>query len=166
MIVCTHGDVDNFCKSRYMVPVCKHDGNIEDYSGICRILVTDSDFTEKDYYLKKSEMLSRGIELVSTRYEDSEFVSQLIVDNLEKNRRTKHGGRCKFGFQNIDGELRLTEKGRVVVKKIFELRDAGCPYQVIREAAEVRHPDGRKMAVSTIQFILKNRSAYTEWLGE
>ena len=162
MIVCTHGNVDNFCKSRYMIPVCKHDGSIEDYSGVCRILVTDSDFSEKEYYSMKTKMLSRGVELVSTRYEDSEVVSQVIVDSLEKNRHGKNGGRCKFGFQNINGEVKLTEKGGAVVKRIFELRDAGCTYHTIRKDSDVRHPDGRMLAVSTIQVILENRKVYEE----
>lgn len=164
MIVCTHGNVDNFCRNRYMVPVCRYEGNIEDYSGVCRILVTDSVISEREYYSLKSKMLSQGVELVSTLYEDSEFVSQIIVENLEKNRREKHGGRYKFGFQNVDGELKLTEKGRAVVKRIFELRDAGCSYHTIRRDVGVRHLDGRMLAVSTIQIILENRKVYEKEL--
>lgn len=160
MIVCTHGNVDSFCKSRYMIPVSRHDGDIEDYTGVCRILVTDSEISEKEYYLLKSKMLAKGIELVSTRHEDSEIVSQFIVDGLRKNHRGKHGGRYKFGFQNIDGELKLTERGRAVVSRIFELRDAGCSYHTIRDDSDVRHPDGRMLAVSTIQIILENRKVY------
>ena len=162
MLVCTHGEVDSFCKSRNMIPVSRYEGDIEDYSGVCRILVTDSEFTEKEYYYKKSKMLAKGVELVSTRYEDSEFVSQLIIDGLEKSRREKHGGRYKFGFQNINGEPKLTEKGRAVVERIFELRDAGCSYHRIRDDVGVRHLDGRIMAISTIQIILGNRKVYEE----
>ena len=160
MIVCANGRVDDYCSDKNMIIASRHDGNIEDYSGVCRILVTDRDFVEKEYWLLKSDMLARGIELVSTRYEDSEFISKFIVESLESKRRKKSGGRCKFGFQNIDGELKLTEKGRAVVERIFELRDAGCSYHKIRKDAEVRHLDGRMLAVSTIQIILKNRKVY------
>lgn len=162
MLVCTHGNVNDFCRNRKMVPVCKYDGDIEEYSGVCRILVTDRRITEHEYYSLKSRMLKKGVELISTRYEDSEVVARLIMENLEKK---KHGGRCKFGFQNVCGEMKLTEKGRSVVKRIFELRDNGYSYHKIREDAGVRHLDGRMLAVSTIQIILENRGVYEEWMN-
>ena len=160
MIVCTHGDVDNFCRNRNMIPVCKYEGNVADYSGVIRILVTDKEFSEREYYLMKSEMLAKGIELVSTMHEDSEFISRFIFESLGKSRRSKHGGRCKFGFRNVGGETKLTEKGKATVKRIFELRDEGYSYHKIKDDAGVRHPDGRKLAVSTIQIILENRKVY------
>ena len=160
MIVCAHGNVDSYCNSRNMIPVCRYEGDVEEYSGVCRILVTDSEFSEREYYLLKSTMLAKGVELVSTQHEDSEFISKFIVESLEAKRRKKHGGRCKFGFQNIDGEIKLTEHGRAVVNKIFELRDKGYSYHKIRENESVRHSDGRMLAVSTIQIILENRKVY------
>ena len=163
MIVCAHGNVDLFCGTRGMIPVCRYDGDIEDYSGVVRILVTDREMSEREYYLLKSAMLAKGIELVSTLYEDSEFISKFIVESLEAKHRKKSGGRCKFGFQNIDGELKLTESGRAVVNRIFEMRDRGCTYNVIRNDDNVRHPDGRMLAVSTIQIILENRKVYEGW---
>lgn len=164
MIVCTHGNVDNFCKNWNMVAVCKYDGDIENYSGVCRILVTDSAISEKEYYSLKSKLLSKGVELVSTLYEDSEVISRLIVDSLEKKSCVKRGGRLKFGFQNVDGKEKLTERGKVTVKKIFELRDRGYSYHKIRRDDDVRHPDGRMLAVSTIQIILENRGFYEKEL--
>ena len=166
MIVCAHGDVDNFCFERNMIPVCRYDGDIVDYSGVARVLVTDSEFSDREYYLLKSEMLAKGVELVSVLYEDSEFISRFIFESLDKPSRGKHGGRCKFGFQNIDGELKLTENGRAVVNRIFELRDKGYSYHKIREDNEVCHLDGRKLAVSTIQIILKNRKVYEEEIND
>ena len=160
MIVCAHGDVDLFCGTRGMIPVCRYDGDIEEYSGVCRILVTNSDISEREYYLLKSTMLGKGVELVSTLYEDSEFISKFIVESLEAKRRKKNGGRCKFGFQNINGEVKLTEQGRAVVNRIFELRDKGYSYHKIRNDDGVRHLDGGKLAVSTIQVILENRKVY------
>ena len=162
MIVCAHGNVDLFCGTRGLIIVSRYDGDIEDYSGVCRILVTDSDISEREYYLLKSTMLGKGVELVSTLYEDSEFISKFIVESLEAKHRKKSGGRCKFGFQKIDGELKLTDNGRVVVNRIFEMRDRGCTYNVIRNDDNVRHPDGRMLAVSTIQIILKNREVYED----
>lgn len=160
MIVCTHGDVDNFCKSRDMVVVGRHLGNIEDYSGVSRILVTDFNFTENEYYEMKAKMLAKGVELVSTRYNDSEVVAHFMIASLDKTRREKSGGRCKFGFQNVDGKVVLTEDGKFVVKRIFQLRDLGYSYHSIRDDEDVRHPDGRKIAVSTIQIIVENRKIY------
>ena len=163
MIVCAHGNVDLFCGTRGMIPVCRYDGDIEDYSGVVRVLVTDSDISEREYYLLKSTMLAKGVELVSTLYEDSEFISKFIVESIEAKHRKKSGGRCKFGFQNIDGEVKLTENGRAVVNRIFEMRDRGCTYNVIRNDDKVRHPDGRMLAVSTIQIILEIRKVYEGW---
>lgn len=160
MIVCAHGNVDLFCGTRGLIIVSRYDGDIEEYSGVCRILVTDSDISEREYYLLKSTMLGKGVELVSTLYEDSEFISKFIVESLEAKHRKKSGGRCKFGFQKIDNELKLTEHGRAVVKRIFELRDKGYSYHKIRNDDGVRHLDGGKLAVSTIQIILENRKIY------
>ena len=162
MIVCAHGNVDLFCGTRGMIPVCRYDGDIKGYSGVVRVLVTDSEMSEREYYLLKSDMLTKGIELVSTQHEDSEFISKFIVESIEAKHRKKSGGRCKFGFQNINGEVKLTENGRAIVNRIFELRDKGYSYHAIRNDENVRHLDGRMLAVSTIQVILENRKVYEE----
>lgn len=160
MIVCTQGNVENYCRSRNMIPVSSYDGSIENYSGISRVLVTDRIVTDNEYFSLKSKMLFRGVELISTRHEDTEGVSRFIVENLEKRRGKKSGGRNKFGYQNIGGEIKLTEKGRQVVKRIFELRDQGCTYSRIRDDDNVRHLDGRLLSISTIQIIIENRDFY------
>ena len=160
MIVCTHGDVDSYCERMMMIPACSYSGEIEEYSGVCRILVTDSKFSEKEYYILKSKMLSRGVELVSTRYEDSELISKFIVESLEKKHPRKHGGRSKFGFRKEDGKDVLTDSGRAVVKRILELRDRGYTYQRISDDEGVHYPDGRSLNISTIQIILQNRKIY------
>ena len=156
MIVCTHGNVSDYCRNHNMIPVCKYDGEIENYSGVCRILVTDKRLSQSEYYSLKSTMLARGVELVSVKHKDSDPVAKLIVENIGKNRRPKYGGRYKFGFQ--DGKL--TEKGRSVVGRIFELRDRGYSYHRIQEDDGVSHLDGRVLGISTIQIILKNRKIY------
>ena len=55
-----------------------------------------------------------------------------------------------------------SEEAMAVTRKIFELRDAGYTLRQISEHPEVGYLDGRKMSVSTIQVILKNRSRYGE----
>jgi hypothetical protein len=47
-----------------------------------------------------------------------------------------------------------------VARRIIALRDAGCTMKEIRDKDGVCHPDGRKLAVSTIQQIIKNRDKY------
>jgi intein-encoded DNA endonuclease-like protein len=56
--------------------------------------------------------------------------------------------------------MRMHEEGREVVRRILELRDSGCAYREIREDAGVHHRDGRKLSISTIQIIVKNREEY------
>lgn len=154
MIVCTHGDVANFCKKHDMVAVETYEGDLLDYRGKCRILVTNQEMQEADYYYVKSELMKRGVELVSTKHKDHIGFAVYMTS------RKKSGGRCRFGCQNIDGEQVLTEGGRVVVKRILELRDLGYSYHRIRTDENVHHPDGRKLAVSTIQIIISNRKFY------
>lgn len=157
MIVCTHGDVADFCKKHDMVAVETYDGDLLDYRGNCRILVTDQEMQEGEYYFVKGELMKRGVELVSTTHKDrlgfASYMSEIA-------KRKKSGGRCKFGFQNIDGEPVLTEGGRAVVKRILELRDAGYSYRGICEDEGVHYPDGRKLNISTIQIIIQNRKIY------
>jgi hypothetical protein len=107
-------------------------------------------------------MLAKGVELVSTWHNDSEVVAHFMIASLSNTRREKRGGRYKFGFQNINGKMVLTEDAKWVVTRILRLRDLGYSYHSIRNDDEVRHPDGRKLAVSTIQIILENRKIYEE----
>lgn len=157
MIVCAHGDVTDFCKKHHMVIVETHEGDLLDYSGKARILVTDQKITEVEYYFVKGELIKRGVELVSTIHKDN---VELLKLTPYMSRREKSGGRSKFGFQKVDGEEVLTETGRAVVKRILELRDAGYYYRDICDDEGVHYPDGRKLNISTIQIIIKNRKIY------
>ena len=157
MIVCAHGNVEKFCKEHDMVIIEQYDGDLEQYTGLCRVIVTDADMEQADYYLLKGKMLAMGIELVSTQHRALEDVSYEIAKLIK---RKKTGGRTMFGFQKVDGELKLTEMGRAVVARIFELRDLGYPYRMIREDEGVYHPSGRKLSVSTIAVIVSNREKY------
>lgn len=150
MIVCAHGEVSEYCKKRDMIIVERYDGDIENYGGVCRVLVTDQDMSSGEYYFLKGKMLAQGVELVSTRYVDRENLSYDDVKYAAEKR--KSGGRPKFGDNS--------ETERAVVDRIFELRDAGYKLRAIADDDEVRYSDGRKMSISTIQVILKNRNKY------
>lgn len=160
MIVCAHGNVASYCKKHDMVIVETYEGELLEYRGVSRVLVTAQEIPEVEYYFIKGELLKRGVELVSTTHKDSVGLSEFIEYVANRDRRKKTGGRYKFGFQNIDGEVVLTDVGRAVVKRIIELRDAGFTYQRIRDDEGVHHLDGRKLNISTIQIIIKNRSIY------
>jgi hypothetical protein len=98
------------------------------------------------------------VELVSTQHKDNADVSDYVLYDAQK-RRQKYGGRYRFGF-GADGTL--YEDARVVLKRIFELRDKGYPYRKIQDDPGVHHPDGRKICISTIQIIIQNRAIYEE----
>ena len=107
MIVCTHGDVADFCRKHHMVAVETHDGDLLDYSGDSRILVTAQEMTEMEYYFMKSELMKRGVELVSVIHRDN---AELLELATYMNSRKKNGGRSKFGFQKVNGEEVLQVK--------------------------------------------------------
>lgn len=150
MIVCAHGEVSEYCKNHGMTICDQHIGDIQDYEGVCRVVVTDQPMGENEFYALKLKMLKRGIELISVNHSDaamSEFISYMA-----QQKQNRGGGRPKFG-DNSEAE-------RAVVDRIFELRDAGYKLRAIAEDSKVGYPDGRKMSISTIQVILKNRGKY------
>lgn len=148
MIVCAHGEVSEYCENRDMIIVERFTGEIENYCGVCAVLVTDQEMSSGEHYYLKGKMLARGVELVSTRYVDTENLAQGTVKDVSEKRR----GRRKFG-DSSDAE-------RAVVDRIFELRDGGATFQEIRDDENVHYLDGRRMPISTIQVILNNRGKY------
>lgn len=162
MIVCGHGDVADFCGKYDMVIVENHEGSIESYKGVCRVLVTDQVMSEHEYYFMKGKMLARGVELISTVHRDSEELSKyMFYENQQKREKNrKYVGRCKFGFHRV-GDEEVPHEGRMkVVKRILSLHDAGCTYRAIRDDEGVRHTNGDMLSISTIQLIVKNREYY------
>lgn len=149
MIVCAHGEVSEYCENRDMIVVERYTGDIENYRGVCRVLVTDADVSPGEYYYLKGKMLALGVELVSTRYVDTENLAHGTIREVSERRSP---GRRKFGTDS--------ESEMAVVRKIFELRDSGCTMREISEHEDVGYLDGRKMSVSTIQTILNNREKY------
>lgn len=150
MIVCAHGEVSEYCENRDMIIVEQYTGEIENYGGVCRVLVTDREMSPGEYYYLKGKMLAQGVELVSVRYIDTENLSHGVVKTVQEKRPAR--GHRKFGDSS--------ETEMAVVRRIFELRDLGFTLRAISEDEQIRYLDGRKMPISTIQVILKNREKY------
>lgn len=150
MIVCAHGEVSEYCENRDMIIVERYSGDIENYGGVCRVLVTDREMSPGEYYYLKGKMLAQGIELVSTRYVDTENLSYETVREVREKRPVV--GRPKFGDRS--------EAEMAVVNRIFELKDGGSTLKEISEDPGVRYLDGSIIPVSTIQVILRNREKY------
>lgn len=158
MIVAAHGSVDLYCEARGMVIAERIEGDIEKYRGVCRVIVTDQKFEKNEFYYLKYRMLRRKVELISVYFDDvafDEFVAYAA------NQRQKSGGRLRFGYRRRpDGSIEEDESSMVVVRRIFELRDAGATYKEIQADAGVHYPDGSRLSISTIQVILQNREGY------
>lgn len=163
MIVCKHGNVEDYCKEYDMVIAESYTGEIVDYTGICRVIVTDQEMTENEYYSTKQVMLSRGYELVSVHHTDKRCLVDLIIHMTEKDleSRKKYTGRYMFGT-NADGWI---PGMREVVMKILELKRIGFSLRQIKECPDVRHPDGRSLSISTIQNIVKREEEYRKMEG-
>lgn len=159
MIVCGHGDITEYCKDHDMVVCETWTGDIDKYSGSCRVLVTDQKMSENEYYYLKGKMLGRGIELISTRHKDHKLMTEFLSYQANR-RKEKYGGRQPFGYRKVGNEIREIPEMIAVARKIVEMKDAGATLREIHECADIYHPDGRKISVSTIQQIIKNRERY------
>lgn len=159
MMVCGHGNVADFCREHDMVICETWDGDISDYSGSFRVLVTDQDMSENEYYFLKGKMLGRGIELVSTRYKDNKLMTEFLAYQADR-RREAYGGRTKFGYRKVNGEVQEIPEMMTVVRRILAMKDAGRTLREIQADEGVHHPDGRRISISTIQQIIKNRDKY------
>lgn len=159
MMVCAHGNVSEFCEKRDMVICERYNGDLYSYDGGCPVLVTDQDMTESEYYYLKERLLRRGIDLVSVQYTDNPVVMDFMA-YAAKRRKENYGGRQIFGYYRKNGEVIENPEMIAVVHKILELRDAGYTLRQIQTDEDVHHPDGRKISISTIQQIIKNREKY------
>lgn len=142
MMVCAHGNVLDYCDQHCMVICDKWEGKLNEYSGPCRVLVTDKDMTEHEYYYLKGQLLAKGIELVSTKHNDNPLLSEYLV---YANSRRK---------ENRVGRKPVVDE--VVIRKIRELRANGMSIRAIRDAEGVFGPDGRRFSTSTIFRIIKS----------
>lgn len=153
MIVVAHGDVSEYCESHGMTIGERYIGKLEKYDGKGLIVVTDNCSDINDYYYLRGILRGKGVELVSTHWHDPAIEGFLAYkEKRDRERRTGKGGRRLFGMSSA--------RDMKVVHRIFELRDAGVTMRGISEDPEVRYADGRKISVSTIQVILKNRARY------
>lgn len=159
MIVCGHGDVTEYCKEHDMTVCEVWNGDIDKYSGSCRVLVTDQEMSENEYYYLKGKMLGRGVELISTRHKDDKLITEFLAYQADR-RKEKYGGRQPFGYRKVGNEIREIPEMIDVARKIIMLKDAGATYRKIHDTPGICHPDGRKISVSTIQQIIKNRKKY------
>ena len=162
MIVAAHGNVDEYCENHDMTVVERYGGKVEDYSGGCAVLVTDNCSDVNEYYYLKYKMAKRKIELVSTHWGEGnreDFVAYLNQHEAEERKRL-YAGRLPFGFRRVDGQVVADREAMAVARRIIALRDAGKTYRDISEDSLVRFPDGRRMSISTIQVILRNRGKY------
>lgn len=160
MLVCAHGNVSAYCAKHDMVIVDSHSGAIEEYSGHIKVLVTDKEMSQAEYFLLKGKMLAQGVELVSVNYTDDTLIADVLA--YTSKRRKKYGGRQKFGFYVRGGELKSRTESIRVARKIIEMRDAGFTLKEIREAKGICHPDGRPLSISTIHSIIEDRERYEE----
>lgn len=159
MIVCGNGDVAAYCKDHGMVIYEQYNGDLKDYRGNCAVLVTDQEMPRAEYYYIKCELLTRGVELVSIHYTDEAVMVEFLA-YLAERRKERYGNRQMFGYYRKNGVVLPREESLDVVRRIFELRDAGYTLRVIQEDPDVHHPDGRKLSVATIQKIIKDRGKY------
>lgn len=143
MMVCAHGNVAEYCADKGMEIVATWDGKILDYRGKCPVLVTDSEMSENEYYFLKGEMYSRGVELISTKHKDNKQMSEYLAYAAER-RSAKSGGRPRF-------------EDPVVSQRVLELRSKGLSLRAIQESEGVRHPDGRKLSLNTINNIIRSK---------
>jgi hypothetical protein len=159
MVVCAHGDVAGFCEAHEMQILESHIGNLEDYhKSNCAVIVTDQAMTRQEYDSLKCKLFGHGIELVSVFWTDDEVILRLLHNQIDN--RKKRGGRQVFGFTKKNGQVVEIPEMMVVARRVIELRDAGYTLKAICADRKVRHPDGKKISVSTIQQIIKNRDKY------
>lgn len=158
MVVCAHGKVSEFCKKHRMLIFEKYEGTLGEYKGSCSVVVTDQKMTRDEYDTLKCLLFGRGVELVSVDWTDDEVILRLLRNQVES--RKNRSGRQMFGFYRKNGVVMENPAMMAVARKVIELRDAGYTMREIQADPEVAWADGREIAVSTINVIIKNRERY------
>jgi hypothetical protein len=158
MVVCAHGNVTEFCENHEMLVFEKHEGPLDEYKGSCPVVVTDQKMTREEYDRLKCVLFGAGIELVSVDWTDDEVILRLLRSQVDS--RKNRSGRQMFGFYRKNGVLMENPALIVVARKVIELRDAGYTLRDIRGNPDIAWADGRRLAMSTIQAIIKNRDKY------
>ena len=164
MLVCAHGNVVEYCEEHGMRIAENWHGELTDYSGDCRVIVTSREMGLQEFLYLRMAMFSRGYDLRSVHHPNvdekvNEFLEYAGMQERSR-RREVYGGRQPFGWQRRNGEVIENPAMLAVARKIIELRDAGKTLREIQSVPEIHHPDGRRISVSTIQQIIKNRERY------
>lgn len=159
MNVIAHGAVEEYCDKHGYTICGRYDGRLEDYDGSHPVVVTGALLESHDFYYLKMMLLKRGVELVSIHHSSAEiegFLSYVVQRDHVK----PVYGRTPFGFVRENGVMVEHRENMAVVRRILELRDSGATLLGISDDPEVHYEDGRRISVSTIQGILKNRRKY------
>ena len=164
MIVCGHGDVSEYCRENGLTVVARHTGEITDYAGAVKTIVTDQEMNVQEFLYIRMIMLSKGYDVRSIHHpridkEMDEFLEFVSLQEIYR-RKEKYGGRQPFGYRKVGSEIREIPEMMYVARKIIELRDSGVTLRDIQNTPEIHHSDGRKISISTIQQIVKNRDKY------
>ena len=161
--VAAQGDVSKYCEDHGYYVKEWYSGDPADYKGEFNILVTDWPYMKNEYYATKIRMLRRGVELISTLWNDLDLDDFALefVELERKRRKVEHrGGRCPFGYRWVGGEQVRVPGDFDVAQLIVRLRDEGKTYKEISEHPDVHRADGTRFGTSIIQVILNNRSRY------
>lgn len=164
MMVVGHGNVEEFCRNHDMTVCWYYNGELVNYDYVHPVIVTDRITDANEYYYVKYRLMKRGVTLISavdfdTNYENFiEYMSSR--DKVCKRDRYKRVGRAAFGFKKHNGKQTPIPEGIAMAQKIIRMKDAGYKYREIIEDEGVHYPDGRKIGISTIQVILRNRRKY------
>lgn len=164
MIVCGHGDVTEFCRENGLTVAARHTGEIIDYRGEIKTIVTDQKMSVQEFLYLRMIMLGKGYDVRSIQHpnidkEIDKFLDFVGTQEIYR-RKEKYGGRQPFGYQKRNGVVVENPAMMYVARKIIELRDSGMTLRDIQNFPEIHHPDGRRISVSTIQQIIKNRKKY------
>ena len=153
------------------------------------VIVAKSDRVARDinvYYYYKMMLMKKDIKLISIAEDFGQFgvfanmleaftlcVAEMERDNINKRtsagRKIKaatggySGGRAPMGYKVQDGQLVIEPDEAAVVKRIFELRDAGVPMLTIVDDLNeggYKTRNGKPFVISTVQSILNNRKTY------
>lgn len=163
MNVVVHENSEKYCEERGWRIVGRYEDDLEAYDWRTPVIVTGQPMDKRRYYYLKLSLMRRGYELISTQHNDEALEDFLayVNEQEQKKRKKKAGGRAGFGFRwNRVGEKEPHPEKMAVVRRVFELRDAGKTYKQITEDPGVCYPDGRKLSISTVQVILKMRKEY------
>lgn len=166
MIVCAHGNVTEFCRENGLTVAARYVGEIVDYRGEIKTIVTDQQMGAQEFLYLRMIMLGKGYDVRSIQYPTidkkiNEFLEFVGTQEIHR-RKEKYGGRQPFGYRKVGTEIREIPEMIAVARKIIEMKDSGATLRQIHEAQGICHPDGRKISISTIQQIIKNRERYED----